>query len=126
MIFQEASGKSETAFVKQNRELVQKSGFRYPRRPSEHDELFNLLSEIQVLGSRLEKSRFLFGLFRGATPKSKISLVNQLSILFHKYFLRCSGRASEHHAKDPTAPTSLINKLCEMRLEARLTLASAS
>ena len=56
--------KSEPTFVKQNRKLVQRSGFRFFRRPSEHVELFGLFSAIQVLGPRFEKSRFPSGLFR--------------------------------------------------------------
>jgi len=93
MIFRAAPKNSETIFVKQNRKLVHKCSFRFLGLGAEHVELFDLSSEIEVLGPRFEKPRFLFGLFRGAPQKSETSLVNQLSILFLKCGLRFSGRA---------------------------------
>ena len=75
-------------------------------RGAEHVELFDLSSEIEGLGPRFEKSRCLFGLFRGAPLKSETTFVNQLSILFHKCGLRFSGSALERDAKNPTSPPS--------------------
>ena len=103
MIFRGAPQQSETTLVKQNRKLVHKSGFRFWEAPSRHVELFEFSSEIEVLGPRFEKSRFLFGLFRGAPPKSETTFRNQRVILFHKCGLRFSGLALEHHAKNPTS-----------------------
>ena len=76
MIFRAAPVKSETTFLKQNRKLVHKCGFKFYWRGAEHVELFNLFSEIEVLGPRFEKLRFLCGLFRGAPPKSETTVVN--------------------------------------------------
>ena len=47
-------------------------------------QLFDLSSQIEVLGARFEVSRFLFGMFQGAPRKSETSFVNQLLILFDK------------------------------------------
>jgi len=69
MIFRAAPVKSETTFVKQNRKLVQTIIFRFHWRGAEHVELFDLFSEIEVLGVRFEKLRFLFCWFRCAPPK---------------------------------------------------------
>ena len=84
MIFRGASVKSETGFVEQNGKLVQKCGFRFHRHPSEQGQIFDLSSEIEVLGVRSEVSRSLFGTFRGAPRKSEATFVNHLSILLHK------------------------------------------
>ena len=80
--------------------------FQISGRLARHVELFGLSSEIEVLGPRFEKSRFIFGLFRGTLPKSETSFENQLLILFHKCGLRFSGRASKHHATISTASPS--------------------
>ena len=103
MIFRAARVKSETTFVKQNRKLVHTCGFGFHWRGAKHVALFDLSSECEVLGPRLEKSRGFFEVFRGAPPKSDISFVSQLSILFHEGGLRFSGRASEYHTKNPTS-----------------------
>ena len=76
MIFRGASKKSETTFVKQNRKLVHKCGFRIFGRPSEQDEIFDQQREIEVLGTRFEFSRLLLGMFRGAARKSGITFMN--------------------------------------------------
>jgi len=54
------------------------------------------------LGTSRKKTRFLesyekFDIIRGASRKSENTFVNQLSIRFHKSFLRFSRRASEDH-----------------------------
>ena len=54
--------------------------------------------EIEVLGPRFRETDILFGLFRCVSAESVTKIVNQLSILFQKYGLRCSGRAVEDHA----------------------------
>jgi len=86
--------------------LVHICGFRFLGTLAQHVERFDLSSEIEVLGPGFERSRLLFGLFRGTPPKSETTFVNKILILFHKCGLRVSGRASEHHAKTPTTPTS--------------------
>ena len=73
-----------------------------------HVKFSDLSSKIEGWGPRFEKSRFLFGLCRGAPPKSKTH-VNQILILLHRCRPRCSGRASEHHAKNPTRTYSRDN-----------------
>ena len=100
MVFRGAPQKFETTFVKQNRKLAPKSGFRFLGRASEQGPLFDLSSKIEVWG-------FLFGLLRGAPPKSETTFVHHLLILFHKCGLTCSGCALEHHAENPTTPPSL-------------------
>jgi len=93
MIFRAALVKSETTFVKQNRKLVYKCGLRFYWRGAEHVKRFDLSSVIEVLGPRFEKLRFIFGLFRGAPPKSKTTFVNQLSISFTNVVSDFTGAA---------------------------------
>ena len=47
--------------------MLRRCSFRFLGLPSEHFELFDLFSEIQVLGTRFLKLMILFGLFRGAS-----------------------------------------------------------
>ena len=101
MVFRGGSRKSEATFVKQNLKLVRECGVIFSGPPAELDEFVDLFSEIQVLGPQFEKSRFLFGLFRGPLQKSETTCVNQLLILFHRCGLRFPGRASEHPSKIP-------------------------
>ena len=88
MIFRGAPQKSETTFRRQNRKLVHQYRSRPFRRTSQHDELFDQKREIEVLGAIFEISRFLFGMFRGASRKFEITFVNQLLILFPRHALR--------------------------------------
>jgi hypothetical protein len=74
----------EATFVKQKRKLVHKSVFRFVEPLARHVERFDVSSKIEVLGSRFEKSRFLFGVFRGAPLKSESTFVHQRLIMFQK------------------------------------------
>ena len=71
MMFRAAPVKSENKFVKNNRKLIYKCGFRFYWHASEHDERFDQKREIEVLGARFEISRFLFGVFSGAPRQSE-------------------------------------------------------
>ena len=81
--------------------LVYPSGFWFSGHALEQAENFAQIRDIEVLGPRFEKSRFLFGLFRRAPTHSETTFVNQLSILFHNCGLRVAGRSSEDFPKFP-------------------------
>jgi len=102
MIFRAVPVKFKTTLVKQNKKLVHKCGFRFYWRGAEHVKLLDLSSEIEVLGPRIEKSRFPFGLFRGVHLQSETAFVNQLSILFHECGLRFYWCGAEDHKNPAT------------------------
>jgi hypothetical protein len=98
VIFRGESLKCKTTFVKLNRKLVPKCGFRFRGRESDQVE-----QKIGFSKSGPQNHNFMifggekFGLSRCAFGKCEITLVNQLSILFHKCGLRFSGFAAEDH-----------------------------
>ena len=75
-IFRGAPQRSETMFVKPDGNSILKCGFRFSRRASEQGQLFDFPSKIEVLGPRFEKSRFVFGLIRGAALRFETTFVH--------------------------------------------------
>ena len=97
VMFRGFTVKFETTFVKPNRKLVHKCGFRFSGRSLEHAEQKprNLESGPQNLDFREQVETMT--LFPGVKPKSEVTFVNQLSILFLKCGLRFWCHPREDH-----------------------------
>ena len=78
MMLRGVSQNSDTTFVKQNLKLVRHCGFRFSRHPTHYVEHFAERQEIDVFWPRFEKSRLLFGMFRGDSQKSETTILGQL------------------------------------------------